>query len=469
MAIITKPAGGVLKGVPATFTLNKAELLSVSAVSSDAYFSNSSNWNRVHLIYKSSQGKQYEVVEFNATLSSPTGTFSVSEKARDAFEIQTLEILDFDGGIFVVPRSSLTVADFDIDFNAAPSEDLWAFYGSPDTVVDEYKVLFNGATGLGVRRQAFSKLIPNSKTGAEFYFNPSYAFNYCIGLIGMNENPTSFSVGQNLSDFFYDPSRQFVIWFASNGSGATIYKNTTVVASIGDSISTSDKIGCFVDPIAKTVQFTKNGTNIGSPVSFADQPSYAQLRFSGYRGDSIGEVGLSSTISYPLATYENIASNLAGNPIMWDLFLNGATTEADGGLIGASTAAYSFTKSNASKIANGADFTITYKFTNLVADWVHGISSVLTEESQSQFNFTGLTYQQNALISYYRGVQQPNQSLSILNSPGENTLVIEKTGTNLTFTLNNTVVLSKTDYTEQLTVPAVRPWNVRALDSAYIE
>lgn len=120
MAIITKPAGGVLKGVPATFTLNKAELLSVSAVSSDAYFSNSANWNRVHLIYKSSQGKQYEVVEFNATLSSPTGTFSVSEKARDAFEIQTLEILDFDGGIFVVPRSSLTVADFDISFTSTP-------------------------------------------------------------------------------------------------------------------------------------------------------------------------------------------------------------------------------------------------------------------------------------------------------------------------------------------------------------
>jgi hypothetical protein len=104
-----------------------------------------------------------------------------------------------------------------------------------------------------------------------------------------------------------------------------------------------------------------------------------------------------------------------------------------------------------------------------VADWVHGISSVLTEESQSQFNFTGLTYQQSFLISYYRGVQQPNQSLSILNSPGENTLVIERTGTNITFTLNNTVVLSKTDYTEQLTVPAVRPWNVRALDSATVE
>lgn len=120
MAIITKPAGGVLKGIPATFTLNKVELLALSAVSSDSYFSNSDNWNKVILKYKSSEGRQYEVVEFNATLSSPTGTFSVSEKARDEFEIQTLEIIDFDGGIFIVPRAALTVAEFDIDFSGPP-------------------------------------------------------------------------------------------------------------------------------------------------------------------------------------------------------------------------------------------------------------------------------------------------------------------------------------------------------------
>lgn len=119
MAIITKPVGGVLKGVPATFTLSKVELLAVPMVSADSYFSDSDNWNKVILKYKSSEGKQYEVVEFNATLSSPTGTFSASEKARDEFEIQTLEIIDFDGGIFIVPRGSLTVAEFDIDFSVS--------------------------------------------------------------------------------------------------------------------------------------------------------------------------------------------------------------------------------------------------------------------------------------------------------------------------------------------------------------
>ena len=116
MAIITKPVGGISKGVPAEITLNKSELAALSSVSSDAYFSLTTNWNKIILSYKSSEGNQQEIVEFDATLSPCLGFFDVSTTARNLFEIQVIKIIDFDGGIFIIPRSSLTTADFDIDF-----------------------------------------------------------------------------------------------------------------------------------------------------------------------------------------------------------------------------------------------------------------------------------------------------------------------------------------------------------------
>lgn len=121
MAIITKPAGGILKGVPATITLNKSELASLPSVSADSYFSITSNWNKVILSYKSLTGNQQEIVEFDATLASPTGFFDVSLKARNGFNIQVLKIVDFDGDIFTVPRSQLNTADFDVEFVNPPS------------------------------------------------------------------------------------------------------------------------------------------------------------------------------------------------------------------------------------------------------------------------------------------------------------------------------------------------------------
>jgi hypothetical protein len=120
MAIITKPVGGIFKGVPATITLNKSELSALASVSADSYFSVTANWNKIILSYKSSEGNQQEIVEFNATLSSPTGFFDVSLKARDFFEIQVIKIIDFDGDIFIIPRSELTTSDFDVEFEEQP-------------------------------------------------------------------------------------------------------------------------------------------------------------------------------------------------------------------------------------------------------------------------------------------------------------------------------------------------------------
>ena len=116
MAILTKPS--ISKGVSSQFSLNKSELLALSSVSNDPYFSEMLNWNRISMIFKSSPGSQYEIVEFDATQESPVGNFLVSERARDVFQILKIQILDFDGGFLDIERSELTVADFDIDFTA---------------------------------------------------------------------------------------------------------------------------------------------------------------------------------------------------------------------------------------------------------------------------------------------------------------------------------------------------------------
>ena len=114
MSILTKPT--VVKGVQAQFTLSRTLLSEHPMISGDSYFQDVDNWYRINLVYKSSVGSQYEIVEFDATINIPVGKFLVSEKARDVFQIEKLVILDFDGGSLEIPRSSLIASDWDISF-----------------------------------------------------------------------------------------------------------------------------------------------------------------------------------------------------------------------------------------------------------------------------------------------------------------------------------------------------------------
>lgn len=116
MAIITKPQT-LTKGTSMSFSLDKSELSQLNEVSSNTYYSDMQNWKSVFVKYKSSGGNQYEVVKFDASQATPTGSFSVSEKALDLFEVQTIQIIDFDGGILTIGRGSLTVVDFDVNFD----------------------------------------------------------------------------------------------------------------------------------------------------------------------------------------------------------------------------------------------------------------------------------------------------------------------------------------------------------------
>ena len=115
MSIITKPQS-IQKGTPATFTLSKVELASHPLIIADDYFNNTQNWCKIIVTYKSNVGNQYELVEFDATSPVLEGIFLASDKARNSFQVQQIEIVDFDGGIFTIERADLTVADFDLTF-----------------------------------------------------------------------------------------------------------------------------------------------------------------------------------------------------------------------------------------------------------------------------------------------------------------------------------------------------------------
>lgn len=110
--MLTKPQ--VTKGVASQFSLDKSQLLTLPIVQADNYFSEPLNWYRINAVYKSSEGGQYELVEFDATQSNPTGTFLISERARNEFLIEKLIIVDFDKGFLEIPRSELTVSDWDV-------------------------------------------------------------------------------------------------------------------------------------------------------------------------------------------------------------------------------------------------------------------------------------------------------------------------------------------------------------------
>lgn len=109
----------IVKGSPATFTLSKADLLLVPSVAASPYYSISSNWESVILNYQSSTLNQPETVFFDATQLSPTGIFDVALSALDIFLIQSILIVDFQGGVFTVPRSELNPAEFDVDMSGA--------------------------------------------------------------------------------------------------------------------------------------------------------------------------------------------------------------------------------------------------------------------------------------------------------------------------------------------------------------
>ena len=210
MPILTKPT--ITKGTPATFTLNKSLLAALPSVTNDTYFSNQSNWNKIVLSFKSATGSQNEVVVFDATSATPTGTFLISLRARDAFNIIKIDIYDFDNGGISIPRSALNAAEFDIDMGVAPSLFLRDF-SSPSSI-QSFETMTSASISGNVlncykapysaeytNTQSISNLVAGDSYKVRVYINamsshPDYAavsddYRFGISLeIGPNGNPS---------------------------------------------------------------------------------------------------------------------------------------------------------------------------------------------------------------------------------------------------------------------------------------
>lgn len=205
MAIITKST--VAKGQANEFDLSKSDLAAVSKVVNDSYFSDQANWSKVILQYESVEGEQQEVVVFDASEASPKGSFEVSEKARDSWEIKSILIMDFDGGYLKINRGELTVEEFDISLatlSVLQDVVLVDFY-TPDTNV--YNVQGNTVTKTSgpltvytssvisqqsIENDGYFEITENSSNTSDFWF------------IGLNQGDRTHS---GLSDFDFAINR----------------------------------------------------------------------------------------------------------------------------------------------------------------------------------------------------------------------------------------------------------------------
>lgn len=114
--LLAKPTE-IVKGDPAQFTLDRNGLSQLSIVQADEYFNDVNNWNEISLVYKNEFGGREEA-KFNAALLNPQTDFLVSIRARGVFNLDAIIIHDFDNGYLLIPKSAISVTDFDLTFAA---------------------------------------------------------------------------------------------------------------------------------------------------------------------------------------------------------------------------------------------------------------------------------------------------------------------------------------------------------------
>lgn len=250
MSILTKPS--VSKGVPAQFSLNKANLLLHPMVQASSYFSDQTNWYRVNVIYKSSVGTQYEIVEFDASQESPTGTFLVSERARDVFQVQRVQILDFDGGFLEIPRSELESEEWDVSMSLGAMFDVTKVDSSRITISNNNRTARLTTGSSTYKYQAYitpSFSAASGKKYIEFTVDATTSTNpITVGGRISNSSPASF---QEISAYDF-------------GSGGFTFKNTGdgfVFTTYHPSVTfgAGDRLMMAIDLDNKKIWFGKNG------------------------------------------------------------------------------------------------------------------------------------------------------------------------------------------------------------------
>lgn len=105
MALLTIPS--VVKGVQTSITLDKSVLFAISAVASNADFSNSQNVAKCIVEYRSTAGGQKKKLFFDLSKTSPTAPILISVRGRSEFSISKIVLEDFDGGALIVSGASI--------------------------------------------------------------------------------------------------------------------------------------------------------------------------------------------------------------------------------------------------------------------------------------------------------------------------------------------------------------------------
>ena len=240
MPIITKPST-IDKNSPAEISLDKAALAAVSLVVADDYFSDSDNWKEVFIYYKSSTGNQREILKFNATVSSPTADFLVSDKALDIFEVQKIVIVDFDAGNITIPRSQLTTSEFDIDMSTVtpPAYDYinWDLTNGPTT----------NAVGAVLTNPSSQNWFYMMKSSAAYAsaFEVSYTFDGadCLEIgVGMADSPTLGTFGGsvvmiNRSGLYFEINTNGDTWLPGQYSFNAVGTNTIKFSRTGGTVT----------------------------------------------------------------------------------------------------------------------------------------------------------------------------------------------------------------------------------------
>lgn len=195
MSVITK--GSVSKGQVAQFTLNKTALASLV---SSTYYSNTLNWKKVVIKYKSNEGNQSITVTFDATQESPVGDFLASERALDNFEIISIQIFDFDNGSYKIKRESLSLEEFDVDLSGVV-ETVWPEITNSNYEIDENNQLVS--------------LIPTI----------SYDASNAVYLGGLYTRGSRTEVIFNLNENFFSDSKIMIAVQNTSGGNSGIFAN----------------------------------------------------------------------------------------------------------------------------------------------------------------------------------------------------------------------------------------------------
>lgn len=265
MAIITKPSG-MEKGTEYDFTLNITDLLAHASVSADSYFSNQANWDKVVLDYDSVEGNQPEVLIFENVDSgdSDTASFGVHALARDAFEIQSIIIMDKQGGYLHVKRSDLVVADFDVDFSSSGSS------GSSVTTVTwdaaSYGYGIYDVSNGGVSGTSSSVI---TQFGTDQASGPCYIEFTPQALSGRDYNNMGIAMTDSVASA--TPSRTYThaLAFGTNGD-VHVYSGGGYDATYATTYAGDGSEVFRIEILANRVEYSKNGV-----VFFTDDQSKA--------------------------------------------------------------------------------------------------------------------------------------------------------------------------------------------------